>query len=259
MFITSIQFPIAIHIGHVDILLHNIFEPLSFFIGFRYFLWLRKKQGDIIDTSNRVWILIGAIFGSFFGSRLVAAFENPEQLFQAKNTLQYIYQNKTILGGLLGGLAGVELIKLAIAEKNPSGNLMVYPILLSMIIGRIGCFSMGVYEATYGLQTDLPWGMYLGDEYLRHPVTLYEMLFLILLWFSLKIISKKRYLTPGALFKIFLFSYCVFRFFLDFIKPHVNLFFVFSSVQIAALCGIMYYYRYIVKPRLLFEERNQNL
>ncbi len=257
MITSAIQFPITISIGHVAILWHNILEPLSFFIGFRYFLLLRKKQGDIIDSSNRVWILIGAIFGSFFGSRLVAAFENPEQLFQAENTLLYFYQNKTILGGLLGGLVGVELIKLAIGEKNPSGNLMVYPLLLSMIIGRIGCFSMGVYEETYGLPTNLPWGMRLGDEYLRHPVALYEILFLMLLWSILYFTSKKIILAPGALFKIFLFSYCVFRFFLDFIKPHVNLFLMCSSIQIAAFLGVIYYYRYLLDPNLLLEKKNK--
>lgn len=256
MIISSIQFPITIHIGHIDILLHNILEPLSFFIGFRYFLFLRQKEGDLIDTSNRVWILIGAIFGSFFGSRLIAAFENPDQLFQAKNTLQYIYQNKTILGGLLGGLVGVELIKLAIGEKNPSGSLMVYPLLLAMLIGRVGCFSMGVFEETYGLPSNFPCAMHLGDEYLRHPVALYEMLFLILLWITLYFISKKVILAPGALFKMFLISYCIFRFFIEYLKPHVNLFSMCSSIQIAACLGVIYYYKYILHPDRLFEKIN---
>ena len=80
---------------------------------------------------------------------------------------------------MLGGLAGVELIKKTIKEKLASGDLFTYPIILALIIGRIGCFSMGVYEETYGSPTSLPWGMNFGDNILRHPVCLYEIIFLI--------------------------------------------------------------------------------
>lgn len=251
----SIQFPITVQIGTVSILLHNILEPLSYFIGFRYFVWLRNKKGDHIDTSNRIWILIGAIFGSVAGSRLVAAFEDPNQLKQASNILWYVYQNKTILGGLLGGLAGVEIIKKWIGEQKSSGDLLVYPLLLAMIIGRSGCFSMGIYEATFGLPSNLPWAMFLGDELKRHPVTLYEIAFLIILWLLLYMLSKRIELMPGALFKLFLFTYCMFRFLLDFIKPHTALALGLSSIQLAALAGMIYYYRYTLKPSLLQQRK----
>ena len=59
--------------------------------------------------------------------------------------------------------------------------LFTYPLILAIIIGRIGCFSMGVFEETYGLPTTLPWGMNLGDNIPRHPVCLYEIIFLIFL------------------------------------------------------------------------------
>ena len=91
------------------------------------------------------------------------------------NYLLCDYSNKTIIGGLLGGLFGVELIKKVIEEKKASGDLFTYPVMLALIIGRIGCFSMGVYEETYGLPTTLPWGVKLGDNIPRHPVCLYEI------------------------------------------------------------------------------------
>jgi prolipoprotein diacylglyceryltransferase len=55
--------------------------------------------------------------------------------------------------------------------------------MLAMIIGRIGCFLTGIYEETYGIPTDSVFGMHLGDQYLRHPVALYEIV-LILLWMA---------------------------------------------------------------------------
>ncbi len=245
------QFPFHITIGSTSILLHTIFETLAFFIGFRYFLFLRKKEGDTISSPHRVWIFIGAIFGAFLGSRLIGGFEDPYQVKIATNLWWYFYQNKTVLGGFLGGLIGVEIAKKIIGETKASGDLFVYPIILALIIGRVGCFSMGVYEETYGLPTSLPWGMHLGDNQLRHPVCLYEILFLILLWIGLVLLEKKRQLQDGAHFKLFMIAYCFFRFMLDFIKPHYTFSFGLSTIQLTALFGLLYYFRYIIQPKRL--------
>lgn len=180
--------------------LHAIMEIASFFIGFRYFLYLRKKQGDVIESTNRTWILIAAIFGALIGSRLIGSLERPYELLMTKNIWEYIYSNKTVLGGFLGGLFGVELVKKILKEKHSSGDLFTYPMILALIIGRIGCFSMGIYEETYGTSTTLFTGMNLGDGIMRHPVSLYEIFFLILLWIMLIQIEKNiRLLKVPAL------------------------------------------------------------
>ena len=233
--------------------MHTITDVLSLFIGFRYYLLLKKQHGDKINTTNRLWIVIGATFGAFIGSRLIGALENPPALFQSQNIFIYFYSNKTIAGGLLGGLAGVELIKKLIKEKTASGDLFTYPLILAMIIGRIGCFSMGVYEETYGLPSTLPWAINLGDNIPRHPVCLYEIIFLIADWFLIASINKKYVLQNGAMFKIFMMSYLCFRFLLDFIKPHYTYSFGLSTIQVTCLAGLIYYYRYILHPKNLIQ------
>ncbi|MEO8713007.1 MAG: prolipoprotein diacylglyceryl transferase family protein [Parafilimonas sp.] len=248
------HFPVAITIGQSKILLHSIMEFLAFFIGFRYFLFLKKTRGDIILSSNRTWILIGAVFGAFIGSHFIGALENPSQISIADNVWIYFYQNKTVVGGFLGGLLGVELFKMFIKEKYASGDLFTYPMILALIIGRIGCFSMGVYEETYGLPTTLPWGMNLGDNISRHPVCIYEIIFLILLWITLIELEKKFTLQNGASFKLFMIGYCLFRFMLDFIKPHYTFGIGLSTIQITALLGLIYYYRYILHPKKLIKQ-----
>lgn len=243
------KFPVYIEIGSIKILLHVVFEVLAFFIGFRYFLWLRKKQGDVIRTSNRTWIIIGAIFGALIGSRLIGGLEDPSQINKADNLLFYFYQNKTVLGGFLGGLAGVEIVKKTIGEKQASGDLFVYPMILALIIGRIGCFFMGIYEETYGTITKLPWGINLGDGQIRHPVPLYEIFFLLLLWPCLKMVQKNFSLEQGALFKIFMIAYLVFRLLLDFIKPHYTFNIGLSTIQLTCIAGLLYYSPYIIQPK----------
>jgi phosphatidylglycerol:prolipoprotein diacylglycerol transferase len=244
----QLHFPLSLSLGGVDILLHTIFETLAFIIGFRYFLYVRKRKGDTIHSSNRTWIIIGAIFGGLFGSRLVGGLEDPTQIAKAGNILFYFYQNKTVLGGFLGGLFGVELIKQTIGEKKASGDLFVYPIILALIIGRIGCFTMGIYEETYGLPSNVPWAMNLGDGINRHPVALYEIVFLILLWISLRRIQTIYELANGALFKIFMIAYILFRLLLDFIKPHFSFPLGLSTIQLACILGLLYYLPFIVKP-----------
>jgi phosphatidylglycerol---prolipoprotein diacylglyceryl transferase len=246
-----LNFPAYIQLGSYKILLHAIFETAAFFIGFRYFLFLRRKQGDVIESSNRIWIIIGAIFGSLIGSRLIGGLENITALQHAANKVLYFYQNKTIVGGFLGGLFGVELIKKFIKEQSPSGDLFVYPIIVALIFGRIGCFSMGIYEETYGTVTTVPWALNLGDGLLRHPVCIYEILFLITLWLSLVQVQKRYAMANGALFKLFMIAYLTFRFVLDFIKPHYAFTIGLSTIQISCLLGLIYYYRYIVSPKRL--------
>jgi prolipoprotein diacylglyceryltransferase len=240
-----------LQVGSIDISLHLVFEVTAFFIAFRYYLWLRKKHGDIIDSDNRLWIIIGAVFGAFIGSRLIGGLENPPAMLQSKNILWYFYLNKTVLGGFFGGLLGVELIKKIIGESNASGDLFTYPMILGLMIGRVGCFTMGVYEETYGTPTKFFTGMNLGDGIHRHPVTLYEIGFLAMLWLFLILLERKYRLKNGARFKIFLFSYFVFRFACDFIKPGYNIIFGLTVIQLTSLSGMIWYYRYIIHPKLL--------
>jgi prolipoprotein diacylglyceryltransferase len=236
-----LTFPYYISLAGHPVLLHSLTEIAAYFIGFRYYLYLQKINGDPIDPDIRFRIIIASVFGALLGSRLLGGLENPPEMLRSGNILLYFYRNKTVLGGLLGGLFAVEFTKKLAGEKKSSGDLFVFPILLALIIGRIGCFSMGIKEETYGLPTTLPWGMNLGDGLKRHPVALYEMIFLAGVWVAIVLLEKHRRLENGMRFKIFLIAYLLFRFLLDFIKPHYTLPVGLSSIQIACAAGLLYY------------------
>lgn len=159
--------------------------------------------------------------------------------------------NKTIVGGMLGGLIGVEIIKKKIGVTVSSGDLMVYPLILAMIIGRTGCFLTGLGDGTYGIATHLPWGIDFGDGIRRHPTNLYEIIFWIILWITLKITERKFMFTDGSKFKIFLASYLVFRLLVEFIKPDYFFNFGLSVIQLACIAGILYYYKVFIYPNKL--------
>ena len=194
-----------------------------------------------MSTIQSFGIIIGALVGALLGSKIIGTLENPQAFLDAENQFLFFWTSNTIVGGLTLGLIGVELTKKIIGHKESTGDLIVFPLILAMIIGRIGCFLTGVYEQTYGIETTSIFGMNLGDGLMRHPVALYEIVYLLLLWIVLKIIQEKYIYPSGYLFQIFMLAYFLFRFCLDFIKPIHPLFLGLSSIQLTCVCVIIYY------------------
>jgi len=223
---------------------HYIFEVLAFFIGVRVYYYLKRNTNDPISDLNRLWIMLGAMAGALIGSRVVAILEEPDQLHQL--TFMILFESKTIVGGLLGGLFGVEGVKKLIGVDIASGDLYVVPIIIALFIGRIGCFSMGIDEPVYGNVTTFFMGMDLGDGLKRHPVALYEMIYMLLLLLLFYLIRKKEMIN-GDRFKLFMVLYFLYRFLIEFIKPYHPLFLIFSSIHLSALFILLYYYRFITR------------
>ena len=225
---------------------HLVLEYLAFFAGFRYYLYLRKRSKDNITTNNRLSIIIGAIFGALFFSRFFAFLEDPP-LHHTQGIIS-ILNNKTIMGGLFGGLLGVELAKKIIGEKQSSGDLFTLPIILGIIIGRLGCFLSGIKEFTYGKETSTVLGMNLGDGLPRHPIALYEIVYLMGIFFLIKLLQKSpQPLKNGSYFKIFMIGYFSFRFMIEFLKPNAFHIFGLSSIQYLCLLCLLYYYKSILE------------
>jgi prolipoprotein diacylglyceryltransferase len=237
-------FPFQFEIFDKTFYWHAVFETLAFFVGIRVYYFLRKRTTDPISDTNRIIIMIGAMIGALIGSRVIALLENPDEM--AHQTFLTLFQNKTVAGGFLGGLFGVELFKKIIGVKAASGDLYVIPIIIALFIGRIGCFSMGIAEPTYGNETNFFLGMDLGDGLTRHPVALYEMFFMIALFLFFQKI-KNNNLKNGDRFKLFMFLYFLFRFLIEFLKPYKPLFLHLSSIQWSSIFIFVYYYKFIFR------------
>lgn len=245
----SMDFPVTFHIFGKDILLHPITESLGIFVGMRYYTFLKRNDQEKFSNVNSLLILIAATLGALIGSHLIGSLERPDDLMKAPNLWAYLWLNNTIVGGLAGGLIGVETMKKIIGKKESTGDRMVYPLIVAMFIGRIGCFFTGVYEETYGLPTDSVFGMELGDGILRHPVALYEMVFLVALFIWIRYFQRNFSYRSGFLFQMFMLCYFSFRFLLDFIKPRYLVVFGLSTIQLVCVFIIIYYIYLIKKNR----------
>lgn len=241
MLLENVVFPLDLSIGTYSISSHLVMELLAFFIGGRYYFYLKKRVKQPYEHSLEVtlYLFFGLAAGAFVGSRLLAALVNVD-LFFSPPTVMYYLVGKTIVGGLLGGWVGVEITKKYLGITYSTGDLYVFPLIVSIILGRIGCFLHGVTDRTVGVVTSLPWGINQGDNLSRHPTSLYEIFFLIILFITLHYVKNKN-LPNGFLFKIFMSSYLLFRFFVEFIKPVESTLFGCTSIQWGALCGVIYY------------------
>ncbi len=238
-------FPIDLQIGAIRIPSHLLFEVLAFGIGFAYYQSLRRRRGDAISGRMRMSIVLAAAFGALVGSRLIGLLEHPDMLTNPPGIWAY-FAGKTIVGGLVGGLVGVELIKKIHGEKKSSGDLFTFPLILAMGIGRIGCFLTGAADRTTGLASNLPWAFDQGSGHPQHPTSLYEIAFLAALWIALASSAKARTrtgqpLASGTLFRRFMVCYLAYRLLIDFLKPRQPLLIGLTAIQLTCLLTLLYY------------------
>lgn len=188
-----------------------LFEALGYIGAAVVYARVRSRRGDVVEDRLRLDVIAGAAVGAAFGSRLLAALAQPPV------TLASVMSGKTIVGGLLGGWIGVEVVKRMIGIRRRTGDLFVLPLIVAMSIGRIGCFLAGPDDHTAGLPSSVPWAIAIRDGVPRHPVALYEIAFLVALAPPVEFVRRRG--RDGDAFRIFIAAYGVFRFCVDFIKP----------------------------------------
>lgn len=222
--------------------LHFALEVIGVMLAFALYQKIREESQDTIGEDHRTVLLIAATFGAFAGSRLLGSLEAPALFLNGGGDIGWIYyfKAKTIVGGLLGGLFSVEIAKKLVGIRQRSGDVYVFPLLLAMIIGRIGCLGMGVLEPTFGIPTDSWLGIDLGDGTPRHATALYEILFLTLLALVLRQIKRHLTLRAGRLFMLFLSSYLLYRFLIGFLQPLIPVGGL-GAIQWACLLGLGWY------------------
>ncbi|MDB5084931.1 MAG: prolipoprotein diacylglyceryl transferase [Bacilli bacterium] len=245
-------FPVYLHLGGLQLHPHVVFESLAYLIGFRLYLLLRNRRlaggGASMPQETAVWIIAGAAVGAALGSKILDWFLDPgvfARIHQLSD-LSFLADGKTIVGGLLGGLIGVEWMKKKTHWSAPTGDELVFPLIVAISIGRIGCFLTGLADDTYGVQTNWITGVDFGDGIPRHPTQLYEIAFLLCLGACLLFLMKKKPDLPsGTRFQLFMISYLLFRLCVDFIKPTPHPYFGLNNAQAASLAGLLYYRKYI--------------
>ena len=224
---------------------HALFETAALLIGTQAYWLARRRAGQSSAFSGAPFaILMGALLGAGLGSKAVFWLERPDLFIQAATQPAALLfaSGQSIVGGLLGGLLGVELAKKLQGVTASTGDLFVGPILLGLMVGRVGCFLVGLADDTYGVPTGLPWGVDFGDGIPRHPTQLYEIAFAGVLWLGLRRLQGRLAPQPGLLFKMMLVAYLLWRLAIDALKPVPFAYPLgFSGIQWVCLIALIVY------------------
>lgn len=232
-------FPVQLNAFGWPLPSHFLLEAIGYFVGGRLYFHLRRRAAAAaLPLETNLWLLVGCIFGAWAGSKLLAWLESPHLYWALRAEPAALLGGKTIVGGLLGGWAGIELAKQRLGIARSTGDLFVWPLALGTAIGRIGCFLTGLPDHTYGIATSLPWGVDFGDGILRHPTQIYESACVLLLATGVHLVTRGRAIPAGARFRLYFAGYFAFRFLVEFLKPRETPVLGLSAIQLASLAGI---------------------
>jgi phosphatidylglycerol---prolipoprotein diacylglyceryl transferase len=198
---------------------HTAFEWFAIFVGARLYLRTSNTSLRELGATRNYAVILGCIMGAAIGNKAAHWIHHVDNWHLLREAPWLILQGQSIVGGLLGGLIGVELGKRIAGVAESTGDRFVTPILAGLIIGRIGCFIAGLADDTYGNATTLPWGVDFGDGIRRHPTQIYDMVFAAGMWALLRRFRPILAREPGLQFKLLLAGYLLWRLLIDALKP----------------------------------------
>lgn len=202
--------------------LHELFVGLGVGVG-ALVLWLQVRHHGVRDD-RFFGVVTGAMVGGAILMRLGTWLQHVDLRDNATLVEQWLYGNRSILGGLVGAWLGVHVAKKLTGYRPRTGHLFAPAVAAGMAVGRIGCaltelpgtpnplgFGPVLDEATAARLHGVP-GVAL------HPSFLYEIVFhavaFAILWWWL----RDRLVRPEEGFVLYLAAYGVFRLLVEVVR-----------------------------------------
>jgi len=205
---------------------------LVYFLGFLFILWfLYRKKDKLGLTKEQVYdYVFYLIIGSITGSRLFEVLlYNPSYYFSNLSKIIALWE-----GGMSihGGIVGAVLVTYLFSRKHKKdfykiADFLVVPLAFFLFLGRIANF---INAELIGKITNFKYAVKFPDyEGYRHPTQLFEAFKNLVIFFLLLPLKN---LKKGVVFYLFLVLYSFFRFFIEFYKEPVTVYFGVSLGQI---------------------------
>src|SRR6185436_2658953 len=219
------MYPELIRIGSFPINTYGVFLAVAFLCAIVIAGRLAERDGvprqKIYDLS--LWMLLAGLIGS----KILMLFtepeyrENPLQLL----SLDFLRSGGVWYGGLIGGVvAGYLMMKRYHLPWWKTADAFAPGLAIGNFFGRQGCFAAG---CCWGKPTTLPWGVKfteLGHEITGvpldvrlHPTQLYESFAMLLVFFFLLRLHKRRRFS-GEVILTYALLYSIIRFVIEFFR-----------------------------------------
>lgn len=215
-------------------LVHGLFVLLGVVAAVGVFAVEKRRRGL---TDDRLWGVVACAVGlGALGSRFGTWFAHTDVPVMT----WWLSGNRSILPGLLGAWVGVHVGKRLTGYRPSTGDLFAPAVALGMTVGRVGC----VLTEVPGTPTGTGWGMTIGPELAAesgvpagialHPSLAYEVGFQAVI-FAVLWSLRDRLSRPGDLFVVYVASYAVFRFLVEFVRGNEAFWWGLSGPQVFAL------------------------
>jgi phosphatidylglycerol:prolipoprotein diacylglycerol transferase len=162
---------------------------------------------------NFTLIYIAIFVFAWLGSKLAFAMTHPRMTLDLFTTMHFWFGGGLVFyGGFLLGLTYIFWLIFFKKYEHYLFTSFIPAVSLGHGIGRVGCFLAG---CCYGQTCDLPWSIHLHGAF-RHPVQLYEAVFLVIfgIW-SMKKVAKGKIENITI---TYLAYYSLLRFILEFFR-----------------------------------------
>lgn len=166
--------------------------PLSFALTVKLTVWICAliaflrllPAGSGWPDARAARNLCAVLVGAFLCSKLVHGVTYATSMAgdPFADALLAWLAGDSIVGALLGGRIGLWL-----ADRSDAGrrvaDALTTPVIVALLVLACGSVGWALRGAGVGGATDLPWGMDFGDGVARHPLMLYEAVWLcVLAW-----------------------------------------------------------------------------
>ncbi len=202
--------PIAFSLGSVDVYWYGILISSGVLLG----LFLAMKQARRVGLNEDVplFFLFWALPLGLIGARLWYVVFNWSYYGQNLPAILAFRQGGLAIHGAVVAGVLVLIVYSRLTKVNfwTLGDILAPSLILAQAIGRWGNF---FNQEAFGVETDLPWAMYIAGAY-RHPTFLYESIWNLLVFFFLYALGKKEHIQGEIMVKYFIY-YSIGRFFIE--------------------------------------------
>ncbi|WP_353892217.1 prolipoprotein diacylglyceryl transferase [Proteinivorax hydrogeniformans] len=234
--------PVAFNLGPIPVYWYGIIIGFGALVALFLIKTLGKRDGldpDIFDEFLLIALPVGIL-----GARVYYVLFNLEAYRGDLSRVFSIWEGGlAIHGGILAGvLVAYIFVKVKKINFWQFADVVVPGLILAQAIGRWGNY---VNQEAYGVETDLPWAMYIDGAY-RHPTFFYEFVWNLIVLGGLLMLRKKK-LAKGSIFAFYLIGYSFGRFFIEGLRTDSLMIGPLRTAQLVSIAlivigvGIYYY------------------
>lgn len=192
-------------------ILYSLFEIIGILVAavVAYYLKMPKP-----NKKTRTDVYISGLIGLLIGIKLPV-------ILSYGLSQDMIFHGKSYMGGILGAFIGINLYKYFTDKTSASfGGRYVIPLAIAAGYGKIGCYFNGCCSGHFFI-----------------PVQLFESGFQFVMAFLLYLFYKKT-TRIDLLFPIYLLSYLIMRFLIEFVRIEPKIIFNLTIYQLLSLIFI---------------------